>query len=113
MISEIDVAKKCYQIWQKVTKKCYRMEQKFIKKRYQIGAKSAKIAQVDQSENVTAWTYHKLTMDKKVLPDWAKSHQNDKKSPKWQKFAKNGKNLTKWQKIVKVAKSNQSGSKGF
>ena len=44
-----------------------------------------------------------------MLPDWAKSHQNDKKSPKWQKFSENGNNLTKWQKIVKVAKNCQSG----
>ena len=40
MISEVDVAKKCYQIWKKVAQKCYQIWQKFTQKCYQIGAKS-------------------------------------------------------------------------
>ncbi len=31
MISEVDVAKKCYQIWHKVPKKCYQMWQNVAK----------------------------------------------------------------------------------
>ena len=64
MNSEVDVAKKCYQIWKKFAQKCYQIWQKFTKKCYQIGAKSAEIAQVDQSKNVTVRTYHKLSRDK-------------------------------------------------
>ena len=65
MISEVDVAKKCYQICQK------------------------------------------------ELTDWAKSHQNDKKSPKWQKFAKVAKNCQSGKKSPKWLKGLKLGSKGF
>ena len=49
------------------------------KKCYQIGAKSAEIAQVDQSKNVTVRTYHKMSRDKngpKKLSKNAKKSQN-------------------------------------
>ena len=36
----------------------------------------------------------------KILPDWAKSHQNDKNSPNWQKFAKLAKNCQSAQWFV-------------
>ena len=53
MISEVDVAKKCYQIWLKFAKKCH-----------QIGLKVAKIVLLDK-KNVTVRIYHKLSRDKK------------------------------------------------
>ena len=68
------------------------------------------INEVDVPKTATRFVKKKC---QKVLPDWAKSRQNDKKLPKWQKFdkvAKNhqiGKKSPKWLKVLKL------GSKGF
>ena len=44
MINEVDVAKKCYQICQKIAKKCYQIGQKVAKM-----AKIVKVAKSHQS----------------------------------------------------------------
>ena len=114
--------KKCYQIWQKFTKKCY-----------QIGAKIAKIAQVDQSKNVTVRIYHKMSRDKKgpkyVFPfkstvskllskvePWSVKWMCPKSATRFvKKLPKSatrlGKKSPKWQKFAKVVKNRQSGKK--
>ena len=48
-----------------------------------------------------------------MLPDWAKSHQNDKKSLNWQKFASVVKNCQSNKKSPKWIKVLKLGSKGF
>ena len=76
MISEVDVAKKCYQILHKVPKKCYQMWQnvaKVAKKCYQMWQKVAKRV-------LTSSKGFQGGFQGKVLPDVAKSRQRGSKA---------------------------------
>ena len=94
MISEVDVAKKCYQIWHKVAKvpkKCYQMWQN-VAKGVPRGFKGPQV--VSRGSNGKCYQ-RRQKMPKgfqgKVLPDVAKKRQRGSKGKcyqMWQKVAK-------------------------